>query len=31
MTKEREISKMVKRARDHFRRIDILINSAGQG
>jgi short-subunit dehydrogenase len=31
MTREGEIRKMVKMAKDHFGRIDILINSAGQG
>jgi NAD(P)-dependent dehydrogenase (short-subunit alcohol dehydrogenase family) len=31
MTKEGEIRKMVERTKDHFGRIDILINSAGQG
>ena len=31
MTKEDEIRRMVETAKDHFGRIDILINSAGQG
>lgn len=31
MTKEPEIRSMVRRVRDHFGRIDILINNAGQG
>lgn len=31
MTKDGEIRKMVERTKDHFGRIDILINSAGQG
>jgi len=31
MTKETEIKEMVKKTKDHFGRIDILINNAGQG
>lgn len=31
MTKEEDIKKMVKKVRDHFGRIDILINNAGRG
>jgi short-subunit dehydrogenase len=31
MTKEEEIKAMVKKVKDHFGRVDILINNAGQG
>ena len=31
MTKEKQIEAMVKKVKDHFGRLDILINNAGQG
>lgn len=31
MTKEQEIRKMIKKVKEHFGRVDVLVNNAGQG